>query len=488
MTGLLENQNLRFRSILYCLHSYCFSILPAVTPIPQKDPDAIDSANPSATTFRIDFQAAVNVCKEARVCLQNKDLDGCEQLAIQALQHRPACDLAYRILSQLLHTRGQIEDSVTCRQRTLPEWLQRKYFGQDRLLDDADLSTAGIERVTVYESEQYSIDAPAGLFEQAAVPFRRNKISSNGVFIDTVANAMFWHDSSNTLVLDGSGAKLADHSAGNTQLVNALMKSSEPVELQGRVVLLGARGAHNYYHWLLDIVPKLNALQAAGFRITTDDTFVVPHSKPAFARALLAQYGVTPQQIFESESITPFLAAEQLVVPYLSNTMGYSMGSWIPGALQQSMLQHSPVDLQSDLKIYISRDAKTAAGRTVGNQSEVEAYFSQCGFEIVFPERHSVVQQAQLFAKASVVAGPHGAGLSNLVYCAPGTKVFEFFGAHMAPCYWVISALAGLDYHQHYCADDSVVDQQSSAANPRAAGFDISVRSVTKLLQQASVI
>ena len=99
-----------------------------------------------------------------------------------------------------------------------------------------------------------------------------------------------------------------------------------------------------------------------------------------------------------------------------------------------------------------------------------------------------MVQQADLFARASVVAGPHGAGLSNLVYYAPGTKVIEFFGEHMAPCYWAISALAGLEYYQHYCIDDHAADRRSLTVNPRAAGFDISIRSAEALLQKASVI
>ncbi len=438
--------------------------------------------------YQIDLPAALKACQQAESCLQKNDLNGCEQFAIDALQHRPACDLAYRILSQLYEKRRMVDDSAVCRQRCLPAWLQQKYLGHQIHLDDADLSSNAIDRLTVFEFERLSIPAPVSLFSQPAPPFRRTEIKTNALFIDTLCNATLWHDSSNTLVIDCHGAQVADHSVGNIQLLHAVIQRSEPVALRGRVILLGARGAHNYYHWLLDIIPKLSALQTAGFAICADDTFIVPHAKPAFACALLAQFGVMPTQIFETESVSPYLFAEQLVVPRLSNAMGYRMGSWIPAALQQSILQQSPVDIQSGLKIYVSRDVKAATGRTIGNQLEVESFFSRCGFEIVFPERLSVVQQADLFARASVVAGPHGAGLSNLVYCAPGTKVIEFFGEHMAPCYWAISALAGLEYYQHYCIDDHATDRQSLTVNPRAAGFDISIRSAEALLQKASII
>jgi capsular polysaccharide biosynthesis protein len=47
-----------------------------------------------------------------------------------------------------------------------------------------------------------------------------------------------------------------------------------------------------------------------------------------------------------------------------------------------------------------------------------------------------------------VVVGAHGAGLANLLFCTPGTKVLELFAPRCVNlCYWVISNHAGLNYH-----------------------------------------
>ena len=49
------------------------------------------------------------------------------------------------------------------------------------------------------------------------------------------------------------------------------------------------------------------------------------------------------------------------------------------------------------------------------------------GFEIYMLSGLNVWSQARLFNSAGVIVGSHGGGLTNLVFCNPGTKVLEFF-------------------------------------------------------------
>ncbi|MBD1921548.1 glycosyltransferase family 61 protein [Microcoleus sp. FACHB-831] len=50
-------------------------------------------------------------------------------------------------------------------------------------------------------------------------------------------------------------------------------------------------------------------------------------------------------------------------------------------------------------------------------------FLKKFGFEQVTLESLSVSDQAALFSSAQVVIAPHGAGLSNVVFCNRGTKV-----------------------------------------------------------------
>jgi len=107
-------------------------------------------------------------------------------------------------------------------------------------------------------------------------------------------------------------------------------------------------------------------------------------------------------------------------------------------------------------KLYVSRGSKGARG--VVNDDEIVEYLEARGFTTVRAENLTVEQQADLFASASVVLGPHGAGFSNIVFCQPGTKVIELFNAHIVPCFHVISEQSELEHYIHFC---DVFDDES---------------------------
>jgi capsular polysaccharide biosynthesis protein len=74
-------------------------------------------------------------------------------------------------------------------------------------------------------------------------------------------------------------------------------------------------------------------------------------------------------------------------------------------------------------RIYVARF--NAASRQMENERELADRLIGIGFEIIIAENLSFSEQVRCFAEASVVVGPHGAGLTNCVYCWPGTTVIE---------------------------------------------------------------
>lgn len=65
--------------------------------------------------------------------------------------------------------------------------------------------------------------------------------------------------------------------------------------------------------------------------------------------------------------------------------------------------------------IFVSRPPGMK-NRPCVNAAEVEAYFAGRGFRVVYPEQHSLAEQAQIFAAAEVVAGFGGSGLFNVLF------------------------------------------------------------------------
>jgi len=74
-------------------------------------------------------------------------------------------------------------------------------------------------------------------------------------------------------------------------------------------------------------------------------------------------------------------------------------------------------------RIYVSRS--DSSNRMLVNEAEIAARAAAAGFLPVLLGAMSVVDQIRTFAEATHVVGAHGAGLTNLMFCQPGTAVCE---------------------------------------------------------------
>ena len=60
--------------------------------------------------------------------------------------------------------------------------------------------------------------------------------------------------------------------------------------------------------------------------------------------------------------------------------------------------------------------------------------------------------------EAEAIVAPHGAGLTNLVWCAPKTRVVEIFSPlYVNLCYWAIASLTQADYYYLLGSADRVI-------------------------------
>jgi len=81
-------------------------------------------------------------------------------------------------------------------------------------------------------------------------------------------------------------------------------------------------------------------------------------------------------------------------------------------------------------RIYINRG--DARKRRLRNESELWPRFALRGFQSVSAGDLSFKDQVALFSEASAIAGPHGAGLSHILFAPHGVKSLEIFPADKA--------------------------------------------------------
>jgi capsular polysaccharide biosynthesis protein len=220
------------------------------------------------------------------------------------------------------------------------------------------------------------------------------------------------------------------------------LKLPEPQKLAGKTVTLASPSGWNYYHWLLDVLPRVGILEKAGVDLQSVDGFIVNGGEAHYQTSTLDLLGIPKARRVLAGRGKQY-QCENLVAPSPVGKQDH-FPRWIVQFLRDKFLPKSPSGSYPS-RIYVSRDRSKY--RKFTNDAEVRAWLAKRGFAEVFTEEMSFPEQAALFASVNAVVAPHGAGLTNLVFCRSRTKVVEIFSPeYVNGCFWALANMADLDY------------------------------------------
>jgi surface carbohydrate biosynthesis protein len=208
------------------------------------------------------------------------------------------------------------------------------------------------------------------------------------------------------------------------------------------VSVVTASTQNYYYHWLFDVLPRLELLKMTmnGFSDLIYVTLLKKYQSESFR--LLDFKGT---QIINPVT-EPFIRSKKLVVPCHQVIPGHEVPQWVVQFLRKTFFQLTQQNCSpSKRRIYISRAG--ASHRRVLNEEELVSSLSKYGFEMLKLEELSLKQQVSAFRDAEIIIAPHGGGLANLAFSSQGTKVIELFPKINVDLYYRISKAAGLDYY-----------------------------------------
>jgi len=383
--------------------------------------------------------------------------DEAEVLAIKALKALPRYGAAFKLLGKALAGAGHKDDAAICHRYGLPPSMLEKYFNDvpvNWITSDKAVAES-VRKLPAFAAESCVISPPRQSRKRDIKEFRATRHQTREAYTSVIPQGRLWFDGFNTVVWDQYGNIVRDLTRGYAEVVQGSLGQREPVSLPGRVCLLGNRNAVNYYHWMNDILPRLEVLRASGESLESIDHFVCNPIQYEFQRQTLAKLGIDEKRLVNMHD-AEYLEANELLLPvYGSNSLGKAQAAWNPEFYKREYLRGKTLPAQQQ-KLYISRGSEGARG--VVNDAEVVAYLGSRGFIRVQAENLTIEEQAELFASASVVLGPHGAGFSNIVFCQPGTRVIELFNAHIVPCFHIISEQTDLEHYIHFC---DVFDDES---------------------------
>ncbi|WP_083841431.1 glycosyltransferase family 61 protein [Bradyrhizobium sp. STM 3843] len=220
----------------------------------------------------------------------------------------------------------------------------------------------------------------------------------------------------------------------------------EPLaEIDASVAVLATDGASLYYHWLFQLLPRYELMRLAGIDLSRVDYFLVNSQRARFQRETLATLGIEPSRIIDGDK-TRYLRARELIVPSVP-LGGGCFRPWMVDFLRRNFLLQDWRNMPSPgRRLYISRGL--AGYRRVLNEDIVIEMLKKRGFEVAAMETMSVPEQAAVMASCEVVIGPHGGGMSNVIFCSPGTKIIEIYSPELVATYfWKLSNQLGLQYY-----------------------------------------
>jgi tetratricopeptide (TPR) repeat protein/capsular polysaccharide biosynthesis protein len=274
--------------------------------------------------------------------------------------------------------------------------------------------------------------------------------------------------------------------------------------IEGSVAVLSSLSGNTYFHWMIDVLPRIELLRISGIDLADIDWFLINGGHHSFQRETLAQLGIPAEKILSSD-YHPHIQATELIAPSFPGYFGW-LDEWALSFLRRSFLfpvlnavspKSKLFNLQSDEvanhsvefpeRIYISRS--DANHRQLLNQAEVLKQLRSLGFVSVDLESLTFRDQVNLFAHAKVIIAPHGSGLTNIIFCRPETIVVELVSPHyIRHYYWVISRLLGL--HHYFLVAEEVACapvRELMYQNPLTEDIWVSLDSLKTMLQRLNL-
>ncbi|HIK12197.1 MAG TPA: DUF563 domain-containing protein [Oscillatoriaceae cyanobacterium M33_DOE_052] len=363
---------------------------------------------------------------------------------IQALEIKPDFEPAYSNLQYLLLQQGKINSAFPCALHILPvEVLQEFYPELFQMVDNDDTEGRSI-RQYIHNATTIYLKPPKTIDENLHGSFKWRRYIYPSTFIAQLPSGRAWGDAYTAAVITADDKLLSEVARGSAELILTSRKLPHPTHVEGNLAFLSVRGGNTYYHWMADLLPKFELLHLGGIDISTIDYFAVNSADLLYQRQSVELLGIDPKKIIPSSQY-PHITAKNLIVPSLPGNQGI-MTQWGAEFLRRQFLPVADTNRNFPEKIYISR--QSASYRRVVNESEVVDFLGKLGFVCVRMEMMSFAEQVAMFAGAKVIVAPHGAGLTNTVFCEAGTKVIEMFARQSVSInYWLIAELVGIDYY-----------------------------------------
>ena len=240
---------------------------------------------------------------------------------------------------------------------------------------------------------------------------------------------------------------------------NIVLKNGTPRILKrfkGKVFsfLSGGAAKTNYFHWMYEVLPKLEILIRSE-NVEDIDFFLLPNNKLKFQIETLDLLKIPKKKILNSNRYKHIFCDEMILSdhPFRLNNDSHkdaqNIPSWIIRWLKNKFINYKSVRDFPE-KIFIERK-NDLNGRVIENNLELYDLLKKKDFHFIKLEDYDFKDQINIFSTAKIIAGLHGAGFANICFSNQNTQIYEFKTSTTGMLYGNIAIKNSLQYNPIVC-------------------------------------
>ena len=176
------------------------------------------------------------------------------------------------------------------------------------------------------------------------------------------------------------------------------------------VFILGSNAGNNYYSNLLQFLPRIFFNKKTNLKIAIHRNSSNKYRK--FIGSILKSLNVEFTFLFLDDDFYHFIDSDFPQFLSLNDSIKI---------LKEFINPKTGIELSK--KIYVTREDSNY--RKVINEGDVVTLLREKGYRVINPQLYEIEEQIEIFSNAEKIIAPHGSNLANIIFCKPGTEIFE---------------------------------------------------------------
>ncbi len=205
--------------------------------------------------------------------------------------------------------------------------------------------------------------------------------------------------------------------------------------LSGVTLSLCSEWSDNYGHLLFDSLPRVSLFERAGYSWDDVTHVLVPDLSSEGRKSAAQLCGIPPEKMIALSKYS-VVECDELIAPTFPGTRCNS-----PAWVGEFWRSRSPQVPRQGRRFFLSR---RGSRRTLINEDALTPILEASGFETINTGNAAI---RDLVSQAEIIVGAHGAALTDVMFCHPGSVLIELTPpGHVEPYYYTAADSAGMAY------------------------------------------